>query len=228
MAWLIEVLCRTGKRNPVLLGPAGAGKTAMVEGLAQRIAAGSVPEPLKGARIIEVPLGALVAGTEYRGQLEQRVQQLIDEASKPGIILFLDEIHLLEQAGSSQGGIGAGEILKPALARGDIAVIGATTPEDYRATRSRATTRSPAASRRSRSASSRRTTRGRSCAPSATAWRRSAASASATQALDVLLDFADESIINRRFPDKAIDLLEQAVAAALVGGPDHASIATTR
>ena len=118
----------------MLLGPAGVGKTAIVEGLAQRIVAGRVPAPLLGARIIEVPLAALTAGTQYRGQLEERVTQLVAEASQPGLILFFDEIHLLAAAGRTEGGIGAGEILKPALSRGDIAVIGATTPEDYRTT----------------------------------------------------------------------------------------------
>ena len=113
MDWLIEVLVRTTKRNPVLLGPAGAGKTAIVEGLAQRIAAGKVPALLQGTRLIEVPLGGLVAGTQYRGQLEERLAQLVKEASQPGIILFFDEIHLLEGAGKSEGGMGADEVLKP-------------------------------------------------------------------------------------------------------------------
>ena len=94
--------------------------------------AGKVPDALKDTRIIEVPLGGLVAGTQYRGQLEERMEQLVREASQPGIVLFLDEIHLLEGAGHREGGVGAAEVLKPALARGDIAVIGATTPEAYR------------------------------------------------------------------------------------------------
>src|SRR4029078_12458890 len=102
----IKVRSNTAKHTPVLLVPAGAGKTAMVEGLAQRIIAGTVPPPLIGSRVIEVPLGSLVAGTESRGQLEQRVQQLVEEASRPGVILFIDEVHLLEKAGSSEGGVG--------------------------------------------------------------------------------------------------------------------------
>ena len=133
-AWIIETLMRSTKRNPVLLGPPGVGKTAIVEGLAQRIAAGKVPEQLKETRLIEIPLAAVVAGTQYRGQLEERVQQLVREASQPGIVLFLDEIHLLESAGDTQGGLGAAAVLKPALARGDIAVIGATTGDEYRTT----------------------------------------------------------------------------------------------
>ena len=132
--WIIETLLRSTKRNPVLLGAPGVGKTAIVEGLAQRIAAGKVPDELKNTRLIEVPLAAVVAGTQYRGQLEERIQQLVREASQPGIVLFLDEIHLLESAGQSEGGLGAAAVLKPALARGDIAVIGATTGDEYRTT----------------------------------------------------------------------------------------------
>ena len=89
-----------------------------------------MPDELKGTRLIELPLAAVVAGTQYRGQLEERLEQLIREASQPGIVLFLDEIHLLETAGQSEGGLGAAAVLKPALARGDIAVIGATTADD--------------------------------------------------------------------------------------------------
>ena len=217
MAWLIETLVRTTKRNPVLLGAAGAGKTAIVEGLAQRIAAGRVPEPLRGVRLIEVPLSGLVAGTEYRGQLEERLVQLVAEASRPGIILFFDEIHLLEGAGRSEGGMGADEVLKPALARGDIAVIGATTPEEYRATIERD------------SALARRFTTITVAELDAAATRpilRAVRDRLATSrgvrvsdaALDVLLDFADRSMLARRFPDKALDLLEQAVAEAIVAG----------
>ena len=108
---MIEVLVRSSKRNPVLLGPAGVGKTAIVEGLAQRIVARRVPQPLLGVRIVEVPLATLTAGTQYRGQLEERVEQLVAEASQPGIILFFDEIHLLAGAGRTEGGPGADEIL---------------------------------------------------------------------------------------------------------------------
>ncbi len=216
-AWMIEVLVRSSKRNPVLLGPAGVGKTAIVEGLAQRIVAGRVPEPLKGVRIVEVPIASLTAGTQYRGQLEERVAQLVTEASQPGIILFLDEIHLLAGAGRTDGGMGADQVLKPALSRGDIAVIGATTPEEYRTTIAadaalarrfttvivpeldRAATRPILISVRDALARTRGVT-------------------ADDAALDVLLDFADRSIVNRRFPDKAIDLLEQAIAGAIVGG----------
>jgi ATP-dependent Clp protease ATP-binding subunit ClpC len=215
MDWLIEVLCRTEKRNPVLLGPAGAGKTAIVEGLAQRIAAGKVPALLKGARIIEVPLGGLVAGTQYRGQLEERLQQVLAEASQPGIILFFDEIHLLAGVGHSEGGIGAAELLKPALARGDIAVIGATTPEAYRssieqdsALARRFTTISVTELDRDQTRPILQSVRD--------ALGRVRGVTVTDAALDVLLHFADTSITNRRFPDKALDLLQQTVAQAVV------------
>ena len=217
MEWLIEVLCRTEKRNPVLLGPAGAGKTSIVEGLAQRIAAGKVPDLLKGTRIIEIPLGGLVAGTQYRGQLEQRLQQLLAEASQPGIVLFFDEIHLLAGVGQSEGGVGAAELLKPALARGDIAVIGATTPEAYRASIEKDT----ALARRFTTISITELTRDQTrpiLQNVRDTLQRVRGVTVSDDALDVLLDFADTSITNRRFPDKAIDLLQQAVAQAVVEG----------
>ena len=216
-AWMIEILVRSTKRNPVLLGPAGVGKTAIVEGLAQRIVARRVPAPLLGVRIVEVPIAAITAGTQYRGQLEERVSQLVSEASQPGIILFLDEIHVLAGAGRTDGGAGADEALKPALSRGDIAVIGATTPEDYRAT----IAKDPSLARRFTTVvvpELDRTASRPILVSVRDALARSRGVTVSDAALDVLLDFADRSIANRRFPDKAIDLLEQAVAAAIVAG----------
>ena len=225
--WVIEILCRQSKRNPVLLGPAGSGKTAIVEGVAQRIMSGKVPALLQGVRLVEVPLASLVAGTEYRGQFEERLQKLVEEASRPGIILFFDEIHLLEGAGRSEGGMGADEVLKPALARGDIAVIGATTPEAYRAT----IERDSALARRFTTVAvqelDKDATRPILRAVRDGLERRRGVRVS-DAALDVLLDFADTTIINRRFPDKAIDLLEQAVAAAIVAGRTSVSQADAK
>src|SRR4051794_32420660 len=220
--WIIETLLRSTKRNPVLLGAPGVGKTAIVEGLAQRIAAGKVPDGLKGTRLVELPLAAVVAGTQYRGQLEERLEQPVREASQPGIVLFLDEIHVLESAGQSEGGLGAAAVLKPALARGGIAVIGATTADDYRTTIARDDSLArrlstleiaeldSAATLPILKALRDRITTTRGVAVS-------------DDALQVLLDFSVKAIINRRLPDKAIDLLEQAVASALVAGRKEVS-----
>ena len=216
-AWMIEILVRSSKRNPVLLGPAGVGKTAIVEGLAQRIVAGKVPAPLLGARIVEVPLASLTAGTQYRGQLEERLAQLVAEASHPGVILFFDEIHLLAGAGRTEGGMGADQVLKPALARGDIAVIGATTPEEYRTSIALDET----LARRFTTVEVLELDRAASrpiLASVRDALAKSRGVIASNEALDVLLEFADRSIANGRFPDKAIDLLEQAIAAAIVAG----------
>jgi len=129
----ITVLCRRTKSNPVLIGEAGVGKTAIVEGLATRIAKNEVPSSLVGKRIYQVDLSSVVAGTKYRGEFEERLKGIIDEAvADDTIILFIDELHLLTGAGSSEGSMDAANILKPALARGKIKLIGATTMDEYR------------------------------------------------------------------------------------------------
>ena len=129
---VLQVLTRKTKSNPVLVGEAGVGKTSVAYGLAQRLAAGTVPDILKNRHVVELSLGALVAGTGHRGEFEKRLQQLIEELSKDdSTILFIDEIHQIVGAGGS-GGMDAGNILKPAMARGDFAVMGATTTDEYR------------------------------------------------------------------------------------------------
>lgn len=128
-----QILCRRKKNNPVLLGEAGVGKTAIVEGFAQRIASGNIPEILKNKRIIMIDLASLVAGTKYRGEFEQRVKLLLDEIKQnKNIIIFIDELHTLVGAGGAEGAIDASNILKPALSRGEIQCIGATTFDEYR------------------------------------------------------------------------------------------------
>ncbi|MEQ1765545.1 MAG: ATP-dependent Clp protease ATP-binding subunit, partial [Pyrinomonadaceae bacterium] len=130
---LIEILCRRTKNNPVLIGEAGVGKTAIIEGLAQRIVDRDVPTYLAGKRILALDLSSVVAGTKYRGQFEERLKKILAELREsPDNIVFLDEIHTLVGAGSAEGTLDAANILKPALSRGEIQVIGATTPSEYR------------------------------------------------------------------------------------------------
>ena len=132
---LIRILCRKSKNNPCLLGEAGVGKTAIVEGLAQRIASGNVPKPLIGKKIFSVDLTSMVAGTKYRGDFEERIKNIVQEVStNREIILFIDEIHTIVGAGAAEGAIDAANILKPELSRGEIQIIGATTLAEYRKT----------------------------------------------------------------------------------------------
>jgi len=131
---VIRILSRRTKNNPALLGDPGVGKTALVEGLAQRIVKGDVPDILKDKQVIALDLGGMVAGTKYRGEFEARVKKILDEilAKKRKIIVFIDELHTLVGAGGAEGAIDAGNMLKPALARGELQVIGATTVDEYR------------------------------------------------------------------------------------------------
>ncbi|HEX2739779.1 MAG TPA: AAA family ATPase [Rubrobacter sp.] len=130
----IEILSRRTKNNPVLIGDPGVGKTAIVEGLAQRIVNDEVPETLVGRRVLALDLSGLVAGTQYRGQFEERLKQVVDEASEnpEGQILFMDELHTVVGAGAAEGSMDASNMLKPALARGELHVVGATTVDEYR------------------------------------------------------------------------------------------------
>lgn len=130
---VMQILCRRTKNNPILLGDPGVGKTALVEGLAKRIVEGGVPEVLQGKRILAIDLSLIVAGTMYRGEFEGRLKQIIDEVkANPEIILFIDEVHTIIGAGSASGSLDAANILKPALARGEIRCIGATTLAEYK------------------------------------------------------------------------------------------------
>ncbi|MHB8984996.1 MAG: ATP-dependent Clp protease ATP-binding subunit [Eubacteriales bacterium] len=130
---VIQVLSRRTKNNPVLIGEPGVGKTAIAEGLAQRIVSGNVPEVLSGKRVVTLDMGSLVAGTKYRGEFEERLKKIIEEIRQAGnIVLFIDELHTLVGAGAAEGAIDAANILKPALARGELQCIGATTLDEYR------------------------------------------------------------------------------------------------
>ncbi|MEU8118422.1 ATP-dependent Clp protease ATP-binding subunit [Spirillospora sp. NPDC049024] len=130
----VEVLSRRTKNNPVLIGDPGVGKTAIAEGLAQRIVDDEVPETLRGKRIVQIDLGGVVAGTRYRGDFEERLKKLVDEIRDhaDGLIVFIDEIHTIVGAGSAEGAMSAGNMLKPPLARGELHVVGATTIDEYR------------------------------------------------------------------------------------------------
>jgi ATP-dependent Clp protease ATP-binding subunit ClpC len=130
---VIQILCRRTKNNPVLLGEAGVGKTAIVEGLAQEIGAGNVPELLRDKRVITLDLALMVAGTKYRGQFEERIKAVMDEIRRSkNVILFIDELHTIVGAGSAEGAMDASNIIKPALSRGELQCVGATTLNEYR------------------------------------------------------------------------------------------------
>ncbi len=128
---VIQILARRTKNNPALIGEPGVGKTAIVEGLAQRIVEGDVPAPLMNKRLLQLDVGSLVAGTMYRGQFEERLKRVIDELKQSGAILFIDEVHMLVGAGAAGSSVDAANILKPALSRGELQVIGATTLDEY-------------------------------------------------------------------------------------------------
>ncbi len=131
---VMQVLTRRTKNNPVIIGEAGVGKTAIAEGLAQKIAAGDVPDSLKNKRVVALDMGALVAGSKFRGEFEERLKAVMDEVrqGKGEIILFIDELHTVVGAGGAEGAIDASNMLKPALARGELQCVGATTLDEYR------------------------------------------------------------------------------------------------
>jgi len=208
------VLARKTKNNPVLIGEAGVGKTAVVEGLALRVTVGQVPPSLRDKRIVELPLSVIVAGTQYRGQFEERLNRVVDEVRQnPEIILFIDELHTMVGAGSSSGTLDAANILKPALARGELRCIGATTVEEYH----RHVEPDAALERRFSPVMV------RELSPEATLavleGRREGYEAHhgvhiTPEAMDAAVHLAGRHVPDRRFPDKALDLLDEACARA--------------
>lgn len=225
---VIEILCRRMKNNPILLGEPGVGKTAIVEGLAQRLAVGDVPDALQGKRVLAIDLALVVAGTMYRGEFEARLKQLVDEAkNEKDVILFIDEIHNIVGAGSTSGSLDAANIMKPALARGEIHCIGATTWNEYK----------------------------KHIEPDAALERRyqpidiSEPSAELTAkmlnglktryeehhgvryepaALDAAVRLAERYLTDRFFPDKAIDLLDEAAAHVIAKRRSRESVERLR
>src|SRR5918994_3460544 len=131
---VVQILCRRTKNNPVLIGEPGVGKTAIVEGLAQRIADGDVPEGLKGKRLIALDIGSMLAGAKYRGEFEERLKAVLKEITDAAgeVITFVDELHTIVGAGGAEGAMDAGNMIKPMLARGELRMIGATTLDEYR------------------------------------------------------------------------------------------------
>ena len=130
---MIQILSRRTKNNPCLIGEPGVGKTAVIEGLAQLIASGDVPDTIRGKRVVILDLSGMVAGSKYRGEFEERIKNVISEVTEAeNVLLFIDEIHTIIGAGGAEGALDASNILKPSLARGEIQLIGATTIEEYR------------------------------------------------------------------------------------------------
>lgn len=210
---VIRVLARKTKNNPVLLGEPGVGKTAVVEGLASRIVEGRVPGNLVGVTIFALNLGSLLAGTGYRGDFEQRLQDMVSELRKPGrpILLFIDEIHLLAKAGRSEGGLDAANMLKPMLARGELPCIGASTTAEWSAMVSM----DPALERRFQPVFIEEPS------PAVTLKILQALRSRyevhhgvriTDEALAAAVEESRELAPGRRFPDKAVDLLDEACA----------------
>ena len=214
LAQVIETLCRRTKRNPVLVGPAGVGKTAIVEGLAALVVKGEVPKPLQGVRLVAIQPSMLVAGAHLSGELEKRMQALVREASQPGIVLFIDEIHSIIGAGGMVGTTDMGSILKPSLARGELACIAATTHDEYR----RFIESDGALERRFNPVRVQEPTAEQTLEIVRTLRDEMAKNNSVQMSDDVLawlVEFADQYMRNRNFPDKAVDLMEQCFAHAL-------------
>jgi len=214
IARIINILLRKNKNNPVLIGEAGVGKTAIVEGLAQKIVTKEVPTPLKEMRLLELDLSRVVAGTIYRGQFEERLKNLLEEISEANnIILFIDEIHTVIGAGSAEGSLDAASILKPILNQGNIRVIGATTLNEYK----RIIRKDKGLLRRLQPvrvlAPSREETLKilKGVAPRLSLFHKVRIP---QDILSLVVDLSDRYIIDRALPDKAIDLLDEACAFA--------------
>lgn len=230
LAELIRVLCRRGKNSPVLVGPPGVGKTAIAEELARRISRGQVPAQLQGKRLWSLNMGALVAGTKYRGEFEERVRDLLSETIQAGnVILFLDELHTLMGAGGAEGSIDAANLLKPALGRGRLQIIGAATREEY----SRRVEADPALARRFRRVNVAPATVGQSLEilrAAVPGLERHHGVCVLSQAVEAAVRLSDRYLPERFLPDKALDLLDETAAAVSLRGTgivDRQAVALT-
>lgn len=209
---VVQVLSRRTKNNPCLIGEPGVGKTAIAEGLAQRIMEGTTPEILNGKRVVTIELSAIVAGTKYRGEFEERLRKLIQELRQAGnIIMFIDELHTIIGAGAAEGAIDASNILKPALARGELQCIGATTIDEYR----KHVERDPALERRFQPIQVGEPTKEESVAILKGLRDRYEAHHKVKitdEALEAAVNLSDRYIADRFLPDKAIDLIDEAAS----------------
>jgi ATP-dependent Clp protease ATP-binding subunit ClpC len=218
---IIEILCRRTKNNPILLGEPGVGKTAIVEGLAKRLSIGDVPDALHGKKLLSVDLALTVAGTMYRGEFEARLKQLVDEVrADPNIVLFIDEIHNIVGAGSTTGSLDAANILKPALARGEIRCIGATTWGEFK----KFFEADAALERRFQPVTIEEPTPIATRAMLEGLRERYATHHGVTyddETLDAAVSMAERYVTDRMFPDKAIDLIDESAASVVAARRNH-------
>jgi ATP-dependent Clp protease ATP-binding subunit ClpC len=214
---VIQVLCRRTKNNPVLIGEAGVGKTAIAEGLAQEIASGNVPELLREKRVVTLDLALMVAGTKYRGQFEERIKAVMDEIRRSKtVILFIDELHTIVGAGSAEGAMDASNIIKPALSRGELQCVGATTMNEYR----KYIEKDAALERRFQTVKVDAPTIDeaieilKGLRPKYEAHHKAKLT---DDALETAVKFSERYITGRFLPDKAIDVMDEAGARARIG-----------
>ncbi len=209
---VVQILSRRTKNNPVLIGEPGVGKTAIVEALAQRIVSGDIPDSLSGARLVTLDMGALVAGTKYRGEFEERLKKVVDEIrSAKKTILFIDEMHTLVGAGAAEGAVDASNILKPSLARGELQTIGATTLDDYR----RYVERDPALERRFQPVRVEEPSSDDTAAilrGVKSQYEEHHGLTITDEAVEAAAALASRYIADRFLPDKAIDLIDEAAS----------------
>jgi len=211
---VIGILSRKNKNNPALIGEPGVGKTAVVEALAQRMASGRVPEPLQGKRLLRLDMASVLAGTKYRGEFEERIRDILAEVKQCGnVILFVDEMHTLVGAGSAEGAIDAANLLKPAMGRGEVQVIGATTLDEYR----KYVEKDAALERRFRPVLVREPTREQTLAmleglrPGLEKHHHIRIT---KQSMEAAVDLSCRYLCEHFLPDKAVDLLDEAAACA--------------